>query len=87
MKPLSSRRAPDVVGLDDFTAAALPDPQTPALARRLQIIENVNPDPNPLVPQGVEIDLAEGRTVACSVDAVLVGSPRARSQPIKSGAS
>jgi aconitate decarboxylase len=62
------------VGLDDFTAAALTDAQTLALARRLQIIEDDNPDPNALVPQRVEIDLAEGRTVACSVDAVL-GSP------------
>jgi len=62
------------VGLDDFTAAALTDPQTLALARRLQIIEAGNPDPNALVPQRVEIDLAGGRTIACSVDAVL-GSP------------
>jgi aconitate decarboxylase len=62
------------VGLDDFTAAALTDPQTLALARRLQIIEDGNPDPNALIPQRVEIDLVEGGTVACSVDAVL-GSP------------
>src|SRR5215469_12467720 len=62
------------VGLDDVTAAALSDPQTLALACRLRIIEDGNPDPNALVPQRVEIDLAEGRTVACSVDAVL-GSP------------
>jgi aconitate decarboxylase len=62
------------VGLDDFTAAALTDPQTLALARRLQIIDDGNPDPNALVPQRVEIDLADGRTVACSVEAAL-GSP------------
>jgi 2-methylcitrate dehydratase PrpD len=62
------------VGLDDFTAAALTDPQTLALARRLQIIEDGNPDPNALIPRRVEIGLVEGRTVACSVDAVL-GSP------------
>ena len=66
----------DVVGLDDFTAAALTDPQTLALARRLQIIEVGNPDPNALVPQRIEIDLAKDRKVAFSVDAVLFGSPR-----------
>jgi aconitate decarboxylase len=43
--------------------------------QHLKIIEDGNPDPNALVPQHVEIDLADGRTVACSVDAVL-GSPR-----------
>ena len=62
------------LGLDDFTAEALGDPQTLALAQRLQVVEDDNPDPNALLPQRVEIDLAEGRTVARSVDAVL-GSP------------
>ena len=62
------------VGLDDFTPAALADPVTLALARRLAVVEDGNPDPNALAPQRAEIDLAEGRTVACTVDAVL-GSP------------
>jgi len=62
------------LGLDDFTAEALGDPQTLALAHRLQVVEDNNPDPNALLPQRVEIDLAGGRTVARSVDAVL-GSP------------
>ena len=51
------------LGLDDFTAEALGDPKTLALARRLQVVEDDNPDPNALLPQRVEIDLAEGRTV------------------------
>ena len=34
------------VGLDDFTAAALADPQTLALARRLPVIDDGNPEPN-----------------------------------------
>jgi aconitate decarboxylase len=55
-------------------AEALGDPQTLALAHRLQVVEDDNPDPNALLPQHVEIDLAGGRTVARSVDAVL-GSP------------
>jgi aconitate decarboxylase len=59
------------LGLDDFTAEALGDPQTLALAYRLQVVEDDNPDPNALLPQRVEIDLAGGRTVAQSVDAVL----------------
>jgi 2-methylcitrate dehydratase PrpD len=62
------------VGLSDFTLAALADPVTLALARRLAVVEDGNPDPNALSPQRVEIDLAEGRAVACTVDAVL-GSP------------
>ena len=39
------------VGLQDFTAEALTDPQTLALANRLQVIEDGNPDPNALLPQ------------------------------------
>jgi hypothetical protein len=50
-------------GLDDFTAEALGDPQTLAVAHRLQVVEEDNPDPNALLPQRVEIDLAGGRTV------------------------
>ena len=53
---------------------ALADPDTLRLARRLTVIEDGNPDPNALVPQRVEIDLAEGRTVAAAVTSVL-GSP------------
>jgi aconitate decarboxylase len=65
------------VSLDDFTAEALGDPQTLALAHRLQVVEDDNPDPNALLPQRVEIDLAQGRTVARSVDAVLPVRPLA----------
>jgi aconitate decarboxylase len=62
------------VGLADFTASALADPATIALARRLTIIDDGNRDPNALTPQRVEVDLAGGRTVACTVTSVL-GSP------------
>jgi 2-methylcitrate dehydratase PrpD len=48
-----------MVGLDDFTAAALADPDTMRLARRLTVIEDDNPDPNVLLPQRVEVDLAK----------------------------
>jgi aconitate decarboxylase len=62
------------VGLEDFSAAALADSSTLALARRLTVVDDNNPDPNALAPQRVEIDLVDGRTVACSVTSVL-GSP------------
>jgi aconitate decarboxylase len=64
------------VGLQDFTAEALTDPQTLALADRLHIIEDGNPDPNALIPQRVEVDLTDGRTVSHSVEAVLGGPAR-----------
>ena len=62
------------VALDDFTMAALADPATLALARRLTVIDDGNPDPNALTPQRVEIDRAGGRTLAYEVTQVL-GSP------------
>jgi aconitate decarboxylase len=62
------------VGLDDFSAAALADPATLALARRFTVIADANPDPNALHPVRVELDLAGGHTVARDVADVL-GSP------------
>ena len=62
------------VSLEDFTATALADPATLALARRLAIIKDDNPDPNALLPQRAEINLVEGRMVACDISQVL-GSP------------
>jgi len=71
------------VGLDDFTAAALADPVTLALAHRLSVVDNGYLDPNALTPQRIEIDLADGRTVACELSAVL-GSPK---QPLSAKAA
>ena len=62
------------VGLGDFSREALDDPGTLALARRLTVIANGNPDPNALHPARVELDLSDGTTVACHVTEVL-GSP------------
>jgi 2-methylcitrate dehydratase PrpD len=62
------------VGLGDFTPEALGDPDTLALARRLTVIADDNPDPNALHPVRVELDLADGRTVACEITEIL-GSP------------
>ena len=63
-----------MVGLDDFTPAALADPATLALAGHLTVIADANPDPNALHPVRVELDLTSGRTLACDVTQVL-GSP------------
>jgi 2-methylcitrate dehydratase PrpD len=62
------------VGLGDFTQEALADPATLALAARLPVVADANPDPNALGPVRVELDLTGGRTVACDVAQVL-GSP------------
>jgi 2-methylcitrate dehydratase PrpD len=63
-----------MVSLDDFSAAALADRDTLALARRLSVTEDGNPDPNALHPVRVELDLTGGDTIACDVADVL-GSP------------
>ena len=62
------------VATDDFTPEALADPGTLALARRLVVIADANPDPNALAPVRVELDLADKRTLACDVDEI-IGSP------------
>jgi aconitate decarboxylase len=62
------------VGLGDFSPAALSDPATLALAQRLSVEVDANPDPNALHPVRVELDLAGGGTVGCDVADVL-GSP------------
>ena len=62
------------VGLSDFMLEALGDPETLALARRLSVIVNGNPDPNAMHPVRVELDLADRSTIACDITEVL-GSP------------
>ena len=68
------------VGLDDFTPSALADSQTLALAGRLAVTSNSNPDPNALAPIRVELDLPHGSTVACDVTDIL-GSPARQLSP------
>jgi aconitate decarboxylase len=71
------------VGLDEFSAEAIGDGATLALADRLLVIADANPDPNALTPQRVELDLADGRTIACDVSEVS-GSP---ARPLSSEAA
>jgi 2-methylcitrate dehydratase PrpD len=47
------------VGLGDFDPAAVGDPETLALAQRLSVGTDNNPDPNALHPVRVELDLAD----------------------------
>ena len=62
------------VGLGDFSTDALADRDTLALADRLAVVIDANPDPNALHPIQVELDLTDGRTLACDVTEV-IGSP------------
>ena len=71
------------VALGDFTPAALADRATLLLAGRLAVIADDNPDPNALAPIRVELDLADGGTIACDVAEILGGSAR----PLSSAAT
>ena len=61
-------------GLEDFSSEALVDAETQALAARLSVVADGNPDPNAMHPVRVELDLADGRAVGCNVTEIL-GSP------------
>ncbi len=60
------------VTLADFTPARLADPETLALAARVTMTEDGNPDPNAVVPQTVEVTHATTTRVAV---ADTLGSP------------
>jgi aconitate decarboxylase len=62
------------VGLDDFQPAALADPARLALAQRVTVRANDNPDPNALAPVSVAFRLHGGATHETSVSEVY-GSP------------
>lgn len=60
------------VGLADFTPARLADAETLALAGKVRLIQDDNPDPNAVVPQTVEV--VHGTTARVTVEHTL-GSP------------
>jgi aconitate decarboxylase len=60
--------------LEDFTPERLRDPSLHALAARIRMVVDGNPDPNALNPQRVEIALRDGARHAVDLPAVL-GSP------------
>jgi 2-methylcitrate dehydratase PrpD len=59
----------------DFEPAALADPDTHALAARVQVETDDNPDPNAFGPQTVAVTLRDGRELACTVEHA-IGDPR-----------
>ena len=63
-----------MVGLGDFSPAALTDPGILALAARLSVVADGNPDPNAMAPIRVELELTDGYVVSCDV-AQILGSP------------
>lgn len=62
------------VGLDDFKPDVLADPERLALARRITVATDDNPDPNALTPVTVTVTLDDGREHGITVDQVY-GSP------------
>jgi 2-methylcitrate dehydratase PrpD len=62
------------LGVEDFTPAALGDPETLALGRRFDIRVDGNPDPNALTPVAVEVVLHDGARYALTLD-VVYGNP------------
>ena len=64
------------IDLAHYRGAELTDPATHALASRIRMVANTNPDPNALVPVDVEITLKSGRTVAWHCDAMLASPTR-----------
>ncbi|MCG8693305.1 MAG: MmgE/PrpD family protein [Minwuiales bacterium] len=62
------------VGVDDFLSDALADPATLALAGRVEIVADDNPDDNALLPIAIEIHLENGRRHDITLD-VVYGNP------------
>ena len=62
------------VGPEDFRPDAMRNPDTLALARRVDLVVDGNPDPNALVPVTVEIALRDGRSETERVE-VMYGHP------------
>ena len=63
------------VDISDFRANALNDAATLALAARVRLQDNGNPDPNALAPQSVSVRLTKGKVVDWHCDTML-GSPQ-----------
>ena len=62
------------VDVTDFRSERLGDPDTHALAQRIEIARDDNPDENAMVPVTIEVDMVDGRKYESKVDRVL-GSP------------
>jgi len=62
------------VGLSDFAPERLNDPDVLALAQKITVINDGNPDPAAFVPEVIEAHLDDGSQMAERIDA-LIGSP------------
>lgn len=62
------------VDVADFSPQRLADPRLQAVAQRIELMADGNPDPNALAPQAVTAQLAGGRTLQIEVPHAL-GSP------------
>jgi aconitate decarboxylase len=65
----------DAVDIPDFRDSALNDAATMALAARVRLQDDGNPDPNALAPQSVSVRLTNGNSVDWRCDTMLA-SPR-----------
>ena len=63
------------VDVADFSPERLADPRLHAIAQRIELAADGNPDPNALAPQTVTAELADGRTLRIEVPHTL-GSPQ-----------
>ena len=62
------------VGLGDFHPGSLGDPALHALAARISVIADANPDPAAFVPARLVARLSDGRTAELAIDSLL-GAP------------
>jgi len=60
--------------IDDFSDARRHDPDTLALARRIAVVVDGNPDPNALTPVSIAVRLKDGRVFNRTIDTVY-GNP------------
>ena len=64
------------VDLAHFRGNALADPATHALAQRIRMQDDGNPDPNALAPQRVEVRLHDGRLLTHAIPEMLANPNR-----------
>ena len=64
------------IELAHFRGAALADPATYALARRVMVTRVEDANPNALLPQRVEVRLRDGRVLSHRVEAMLASPAR-----------
>ena len=64
------------IDLAHYRGAALTDSATHALAPRIRMVSDANPDPNALLPVDVEIKLTNGQTLTWHCDAMLASPTR-----------